>query len=311
MIRSTPFAERVQSAFKPTPRGVVGLVDDLLNLCRVHQLRMNFRDGHCSVRRLGADAQDALDVSVPKSVFRAVLARIAALCNEHHPHSVTPYRGEGEIVVPPPISPNCLPPSTCYVSFTNTPSEQQLDMRFSRSSAGEGSRFTVLLRDKRTVTVFGHAVQYVPGMQSNSNDSGSYGILSRVGGTEVLVALFRVSEVIGVFSGDLRELAHERLRPNRSMASEVNRRSLSVEDFFLPTDCYNRNLLTRAFVSAPLFSFLGCSRRCTKQLNMVRAGRPFAWASSSLVPTAQAGRRVNHRLPGGAIHVRKPGSACS
>jgi hypothetical protein len=207
MIRSTPFAERVQSYFKPTPRGVVGLVEDLLALCRAHQLRMSFRDGRCSIRRLGADAQDALDVPLPKSVFRAVLARIAALCNENHPHSVTPYRGEGEIVVPPQwVAPESVPPSTCYVSFTNTPSEQRLEVRFSRSSVGDGSRFTVLLRDKRTVTVVGHAVRYIPGMQSNPNDSGSYGILSRVGDSEVLVALFRVTEVVGVFSGELGEL---------------------------------------------------------------------------------------------------------
>lgn len=205
MIRSTPFAERVQSAFKPTPRGVVGLVDDLLGLCRVHQLRMSFRDGSCSVRRLGADVQDALEVPLPKSVFRAVLARIAALCNEYHPHSVTPYRGEGEIVVPPTSSPNCASPSTCYVSFTNTPSEQQLEMRFSQSSASKGTRFTVLLRDKRTVTVFGHELKYLRN-NSNPSDPGSYGILSRVGGTETLVALFRVSAVIGVFSGELGEL---------------------------------------------------------------------------------------------------------
>jgi hypothetical protein len=205
MTHSTPFAERVQSAFKPTPRGVVGLVDDLLSLCRVHQLRMSFRDGRCSMHRLGADAQEALEVPLPKSVFRAVLARIAALCNEHCPHSVTPYRGEGEIIVPPPISPNSVRPSTCYVSFTNTPSEQLLEVRFSRSSASDGTRFTVLLRDKRTVTVLGHELKYVRN-DSNPQDYGSYGILSRVGGTEVLVALFRVSEVIGVFSGELGEL---------------------------------------------------------------------------------------------------------
>jgi hypothetical protein len=205
MIRSTPFAERVQKAFTPTPQGVVGLVDDLLSLCRVHQLRIHFRDGHCSVRRLGADDRDALDLPLPKSVFRAVLARVAAICNEQHPQSVTPYRGEGEVAVPPPISPNGVPPSTCYVSFTNTPAEQHLEVRFSRSSSADGNRFTVLLRDKGSVTVFGHAVQYVPGMQSNPNDSGSYGILARAGGDEVFVALFPVTEVIGVFSGELRE----------------------------------------------------------------------------------------------------------
>jgi hypothetical protein len=204
MIHSTPFAERVRRAFQPTPRGVIGLVDDLLGLCRTHQLHINFQDSHCYVRPLGTDPQDSLDVPLLKSVFRAVLARIAALCNERYPGSVTPYRGEGEIVVPAPISENCVSPSTCYVEFTNTPSDQRLEVRFSRSSAGDGSRFTVLLRDKRTVTVFGHALKYVQNA-SNPSDYGSYGILSRVGGAEVLVALFPVREVTGVFSGDIRE----------------------------------------------------------------------------------------------------------
>ena len=203
MIQSTPFAERVQEAFRPTPRGVVGLVDDLLSLCRVHQLRLRFADGHCSVQRLGADDADSLNVPLPKSVFRAALARVAALCNEQHPGSVTPYRGEGEVVVPAPSSSNSTPPSTCYVSFTNTPSEQQLEMRFSRSSTGRGTRFTVLLRDNRVVTVYGHALKYVQNA-SNSTDYGSYGILSRVDGGEVLVALFRAADVIGVFSGDIQ-----------------------------------------------------------------------------------------------------------
>ena len=204
MIHSTPFAERVRKAFTPTPRGVVGLVDDLLVLCRTHQLRINFQDNHCYIRPLGTDAQDSLDVPLPKSVFRAVLARIAALCNEHHPGSVTPYRGEGEITVPTPKSENCVPPSTCYVAFTNTPSEQRLEVRFSRSSVGDGTRFTVLLRDKRTVTVFGYALKYIENTK-NPSDYGSYGILSRVGGTEVLVGLFPVGAVTGVFSGEIRE----------------------------------------------------------------------------------------------------------
>jgi hypothetical protein len=204
MIQSTPFAERVLRAFKPTPRGVVGLVDDLLGLCRTHHLQISFHDSHYYVRSLGTDPQDGLEVPVPKSVLRAVLARIAALCNESQPGSVTPYRGEGEIVIPAPGSKKCDSPSTCYVAFTNTPSDQRLEVRFSRSSAGDGSRFTVLLRDKRTVTVFGHALKYVQNA-SDPSDGGSYGILSRVGGAEVFVALFPVREVTGVFSGDVRE----------------------------------------------------------------------------------------------------------
>lgn len=207
MIHPSLFADRVQTAFQPTPRGVVGLVDDLLGLCRLYQLRVSFRAGQCSVRRLGADAHESLDIPVPKSVFRAALARVAAICNEQRPDSVTPYRGDGDIAVLPPVpqdSSKRLPPSACYVSFTNTPSEQQLEMRFSRSSIGHGNRFTVLLRDNRTVAVFGHSLKYIPNA-SNSTDHGSYGVLSHADGGEVVVALFRVSEVIGVFSGDLGE----------------------------------------------------------------------------------------------------------
>lgn len=209
MTQSPPFDECVRQAFLPTPRGVVGLVDDLLGLCRAHQLRLRFADGQCSVGWLGADETEALHVPLPKSVFRAALARVAALCNEQRPGSVTPYRGEGEVVVPSPDSPNFASPSTCHVSFINTPAEQQLDMRFSRSSAGDGNRFTVLLRDQRTLTVFGHALTYIQ-HASNSTDCGSYGILSRAEGKEELVALFRTSEVIGIFSGGLNNLISAR-----------------------------------------------------------------------------------------------------
>ncbi len=131
MIPLTPIAERLQTAFKPTPRGVVGLVDDLLELCREHKLRLNFEDGRCHVRSLEANSQDALDVPLPQSVFRAVLARIAALCNERVPNSVTPYRGEGTLSVG-------INPSTAFhVSFTNTPTEQRLEVRSVGEPNGE------------------------------------------------------------------------------------------------------------------------------------------------------------------------------
>ena len=59
---------------------------------------------------------------LPKSVFRAVLARIAALCNEQLPNSVTPYRSEGTLSVAADL------PATFHVAFVNTPTEQRLTM---------------------------------------------------------------------------------------------------------------------------------------------------------------------------------------
>ena len=231
MIHPTLFADRVQMAFHPTPRGVVGLVDDLLGLCRHYQLQMRFQDGHCVIRRLGAEAEESLDITVPKSVFRAAIARVAAICNEQRPESVTPYRGEGNITLLPPdlqCSEKESPPSTCYVSFTNTPFDQHLEIRFSSSSAGDKNLFTVLLRDKRTVTVFGDTLQYVQN-SSNQTDYGSYGILSRTDRGAVLVALFRVSEVIGVFSGDIRDpgvLEETKRKTQRQKALEDERQGI-------------------------------------------------------------------------------------
>lgn len=64
--------------------------------------------------------------------------------------------------------------------------------------------FTVLLRDKRVLTVTGHALRYVQNA-SNPSDYGSYGIILRAAGEgDVLVALFPVSEVTGIFSGAIQ-----------------------------------------------------------------------------------------------------------
>jgi hypothetical protein len=70
-------------------------------------------------------------------------------------------------------------------------------------SEDEGIRdFTVLLKDDRTVSVRGHGLKLfqptVPG------ESGSYGVVVQAAGEEVLVALFKTNEVVGIFSGEIR-----------------------------------------------------------------------------------------------------------
>lgn len=111
-----PTADRLREVFRPTPRGAVGLVDDLLELCRGGPIRIEYDDGRCHVRLAGADPTA---VPLPKSAFRAALARVAALCNERVPGSVTPYRGVGELA----------DPHAAYRGvFINTPDEQRLDL---------------------------------------------------------------------------------------------------------------------------------------------------------------------------------------
>ncbi len=122
MIQTTAsFEERVRLAFSPTPRAVLGLVDDLLELCREQPLAVSFRDGKCFVS-FAADGNKQSEVPLPRSAFRAVLARIAALCNEQRPNSVSPYGGAGEVCVGNDSR------TTLRVVFTNTPEEQRLDV---------------------------------------------------------------------------------------------------------------------------------------------------------------------------------------
>jgi len=122
MNNPTVFSESIHRAFRPTPRAVVGLVDDLLALCREQELELDWHADHCRVRTVSVSAEETVEVPLSKSVFRAVLARLAALCNEHRPESVSPYGGEGELTI------GTSPPMVCRVVFTNTPTEQRVQL---------------------------------------------------------------------------------------------------------------------------------------------------------------------------------------
>lgn len=122
MSNLSDLTERLQRVFEPTPRGVVGLVEDLLGLCREQGLQFDWNTNQCQVRPLGAGPQETTEVPLQKSVFRAMLARLAALCNERTPDSVSPYGGEGELSV------GTNPPTIFRVVFANAPGEQRLQV---------------------------------------------------------------------------------------------------------------------------------------------------------------------------------------
>jgi hypothetical protein len=120
-IRS--FSEQLQRVFSPADRGVVGLVDDLLRLCQGQGLQFDWHANQCRIRPLGPEPREAAEIPLPKSVFRAILARMTVLCNERMPNSVSPYGGAGELSV------DTNPPTVFQVAFTNTPREQRLEVR--------------------------------------------------------------------------------------------------------------------------------------------------------------------------------------
>ncbi len=122
MKTATPFSETLRGAFEHPTRGVVGLVDDLLALCRGRALQLDWHADLCRVRYLESGSEEAIEVPLRLSVFRAILARVAALCNEQHSGSVSPYSGRGDLSV------ESDPPAIIRVAFVNTADEQKLEL---------------------------------------------------------------------------------------------------------------------------------------------------------------------------------------
>jgi hypothetical protein len=116
---STAIVERLRRAFEPGPRGALGLADGMLEVARAGALRCAWEGGTV---RVTIDGAEPFDAALPKSAFRAALARVAVLCNERRAGSVTPYRGSAEVLVGDP-------PAPVFVEFVNAPDELHLDAR--------------------------------------------------------------------------------------------------------------------------------------------------------------------------------------
>jgi hypothetical protein len=119
MSQSLATPSQLEQAFHPSPRGVVGLAEDLFQLCPEGGMEFTWETERCRVRILGTPER-LVEVPLPKSVFRALLARMAALCNEQKTDSVSPYGGQGKVVT------SQVPSVHFQVTFTNTPTEQKL-----------------------------------------------------------------------------------------------------------------------------------------------------------------------------------------
>src|SRR5438874_8498676 len=94
MSMQSETANSIRSILSRPTGGVAGLVDDLLVLCRENRLQLDWQAGSCRVRFPDSNWEELPDVPLRKSVFRAILARIAALCNERGLKSVSPYGGQ-------------------------------------------------------------------------------------------------------------------------------------------------------------------------------------------------------------------------
>jgi len=120
MNRAAALADALARAFDLPPSGFVGIVDNLLHLGRGDDLELAWRSNACHARIRQGTVEATLDLPVRKGVFRAMLARVAALCNERQPGSVSPYGGRGEIHLGPG------PQAVFSPDFINTAAEQSL-----------------------------------------------------------------------------------------------------------------------------------------------------------------------------------------
>jgi hypothetical protein len=120
MNTATSLADALAKAFDPPASGFVGIVDNLLQLCRGGDMELAWRSNACHIRVRQGTAGETLDLPLRKGVLRAILARVAALCNQRQPGSVSPYGGRGEIHVGPG------PQAVFSANFVNTAAEQSL-----------------------------------------------------------------------------------------------------------------------------------------------------------------------------------------
>jgi hypothetical protein len=121
-MKTSSTSEFLRHAFAAPTRGVLGLVDDLLAVSREHGLQLDWTANHCRVRFQEDDLPVCIEVPFRKSVIRAALARIAVLCNQRNPNSVSPYGGHGELLV------GAHATTAMRVAFVNTPDEQRLEL---------------------------------------------------------------------------------------------------------------------------------------------------------------------------------------
>jgi hypothetical protein len=122
MNNSSTSLERLHHALTTPTGGVLGLVDELLAVACEHGLQLDWKADHCRVQFQEGGLSNSIELPLRKSVVRAVLARIAVLCNQRKPNSASPYGGQGELFV------GADPTTTIRVVFVNTPDEQSLEL---------------------------------------------------------------------------------------------------------------------------------------------------------------------------------------
>ncbi len=117
---------RLRAALANPGDGIVGLVDSLLACCVEDRVHVEFGEDVLCVYFQNCCAKSP--VSIPKPVLRAMIARVAVLCNEQTPNAVSPYGGEGALSV------SAKPGALLKAVFANTTDQQHLTLTTLKTS---------------------------------------------------------------------------------------------------------------------------------------------------------------------------------
>jgi hypothetical protein len=100
--------------------GLIGLVDEMLSVCADHGLSIDWQLNRLRIQSTDGEWEEITDELPRKSVFRAILARVATLCNEVVPDSVSSYGGTAKLALP------SHPAVVFRFEFANTPDAQEI-----------------------------------------------------------------------------------------------------------------------------------------------------------------------------------------
>ena len=132
MSTTDQLSEALLSILAQPEGGIVELVDQLLTFCGEHGLELDCHAEQWRFRSPDGDWEELSSVRFNKSVFRAILARLAALCNEQTPNSASPYGGKCNLSFR-----GCA--TTMDVTFVNTLESQHFELTPSAGHAAPNS----------------------------------------------------------------------------------------------------------------------------------------------------------------------------
>lgn len=139
MTATTASSHRLRDYLAKPTRGILGLVEEFLDMANDQGLQLAWVGNQCRIR-LHDGKEEAIEPSIRKSVLRAALARIAVLCNERQPNAVSPYGGEGVILLAEGAQ-------VIRVRFVNTADEECLELT-PLASKGASPRYVIRLADQ-------------------------------------------------------------------------------------------------------------------------------------------------------------------